>query len=67
MEEADLAPNHPGDIFFISLPVGPGGGRGRGGGGGREGTWRLPAYEEILEEAILCRICDANSTGGRYE
>ena len=50
MGQSDLPPNHPDDIFFISVPLTTTTG------------WRLPAYDEVLEETqILCSVCNANS------
>ena len=53
MEQADLPPDQPGDVFFISLPT---------------TAWRLPAYNEVLQAAqnqFLCSSCDRQSTSGR--
>ena len=61
MNEADLAPNQPGDIFFISVPLDIAGGQTATTTTATTTTWRLPAYQEILENDEGCVRCAADA------
>ena len=57
MDEADLAPDQPGDIFYISMPMTR----------NQNPAWRLPDYNEVLlaaQNQLLTSKRDGQRTSG---